>query len=432
MEKKTVRILSLCAAALMAGMAVFYFINTFGRVFMWAPYALLVLLALVLAAFPAPRKLRLLFLLPGALLLYTDFRQLIGLIRVVLDQGLGFVLGTEQLFRTYLFQIITDGLSVLSALLFLLFLLLRAFNREKGGRAVPALWCLPAILSIPQLGSADALWELPFCFGFCCLCYVLFAGEGTDRAPSPAGGAGVPGTKALRVFSLCAAALLLPSALEVYQTSAAADPRMGAPSPLPYFLLLGCALLVCFLPAQRKLRLVFLIPGALLAAQYYQEFDTFFQNWGRALDHVMFFQWYPVISSGTCFLSMALFLIWIVLRSFGKGKAGRLVSTLWFLPGVVIFAYGLYWEDLCLILGLRFLCCALFAGTDAPHAVPATVPADPVPPAPVDPAPAAETPSSAPETEAAPSGALFCPRCGRPLTTDAAFCPHCGGRVEQD
>ena len=436
MEKKTIRICSLCSAALMAGMFVFHFINTFGRVFMWAPYALFVLLALVLAAFPAPRKLRLLFLIPGVLLLYKDFPQLISLIRVVLET-LEVVLGAEQLFRTYLFQMITAGLSVLSALFFLLLLLLGTFAKEKWGKVIPSLWFLPAILPIPQIGSLDTLWQILFCFGFFCLCYALFAVEGADRALSPAGAAGVPGTKALRILSLCAAALLLLPALDIYQASAAADPRVGSPSPLPYFLLVGCALLVCFLPARRKLRLLFLIPGALLAAQYYQEIDTFFRNWGRALDHVMFFQWYPVISSGTRLLSMALFLVWIFLRSFGKGKAGRLVSTLWFLPGVVIFVYIGYWEDLFLVLGLRFLCYVLFAGTDAPQAVPSPVSAGaasiaPAPPAPANPAPAAETPSSAPETETAPSGALFCPRCGEPLTIDAAFCPHCGGRVEQD
>ena len=202
----------------------------------------------------------------------------------------------------------------------------------------------------------------------------------------------------------------------------------------PYALFVLLALVLAAFPAPRKLRLLFLIPGALLAAQYYQEIDTFFQNTGL-------FNRYSVTASGTCLFGMMLFLLWILLRSFAKGNLLRFVSTFWFLPGIVQTPYlvigSLGSSIVVFLLGLRFLCCALFAGTDAPQAVPSpasagTAPADPAPPAPADPAPAAETPSSAPETEAAPSGARFCPRCGRPLTPDAAFCPHCGGRVEQD
>ncbi len=431
MEKKTIRICSLCSAALMAGMFVFHFINTFGRVFMWAPYALFVLLALVLAAFPAPRKLRLLFLLPGVLLLYMDCRQLINLIP--------YYTGGYAAFTYYLSEGTAAALRVLSALSFLLFLPLRSFAKGKWGKVIPSLWFLPAILlPAARLGLLDTLWEIAFFFGFFCLCYVLFMGEVAEQTALLSGETGISQKKMIRGFALGAAVLLIVPVIDINIYKASSKflyySDSAKPDALPYLLFAGCALLVCFLPARRKLRLLFLIPGALLAAQYYQEIDTFFQNTGL-------FNRYSVTASGTCLFGMMLFLLWILLRSFAKGNLLRFVSTFWFLPGIVQTPYlvigSLGSSIVVFLLGLRFLCCALFAGTDAPQAVPSpasagTAPADPAPPAPADPAPAAETPSSAPETEAAPSGARFCPRCGRPLTPDAAFCPHCGGRVEQD
>ena len=236
---------------------------------------------------------------------------------------------------------------------------------------------------------------------------------------------------------------------------------------------------------------MFLVPGVLLAVQYYQKVSGLLSmhDWmvgsssqiiyvfGKPVIPFPNFNWLEVWYRGALLVAMVIFLVWIALRSLSRGKANRLTAALWFLPGVVIYAYNSNaWESLGLALGLRLLCYVLFAGADAPKAVPAAVPVqpamahgtEPVSPTPAAPAaPEPDVPAQAPaapvtlyatpETEAAafspaPASApkapaptpehpisvptppaeapRFCAQCGKPLTTDAPFCPYCGSRVQ--
>ena len=309
--------------------------------------------------------------------------------------------------------------------------------------------------------------ELLLTWGMLLLCCALFAGAGADRALSPAGETGIPGAKVLRVLALCAAVLLLVPAINASQTSAG-NPEASSRT-LPYFLLVGCALLVCCLPARRKLRLVFLIPGALMAVQYYQSMDRVISANVRLYGGVPDYMWPSLLQSYLFpLLAFLLFLAWILLRSFAKGNLLGFVSAFWFLPGTFCLAGIL--ENLCLTAGMLLLCCALFAGADAPKAVPAAVsvqPAasaapEPVSPAPLSrpepiapaqspaaplydtpkpeasavpapaPAPLSDTPEPEPAAErpAASAAPRFCPHCGKALTADAPFCAYCGGKLK--
>ena len=435
-----IRVCSLCSAVLMAGLVAYYVLvrqASITRSVGLLAYCLFALGALAVCCLPQVRPLKLFFLLPGALLLYWSFTLIKSRLP---NPSVLFSLSNywSGLSMAYFLQSILYLVSALVLLLFLAALLTPW--REKAAR----LWFLPGVLLLPTF------WlELLLTWGMLLLCCALFAGEGADHALSPAGGAGVPGAKVLRVLALCAAALLAVPAINASQTSAG-NPEASSRT-LPYFLLVGCALLVCCLPARRKLRLVFLIPGALMAVQYYQSMDRVISANVRLYGGVPDYMWPSLLQSYLFpLLAFLLFLVWILLRSFAKGNLLGFVSAFWFLPGTFCLAGSL--ENLCLTAGMLLLCYVLFAGADAPKAVPVSASAGAAPGGPAGQAQAVSTPeevpvsapqqpavqaASAPEPEvsapaqpAAPEGALFCPRCGKSLTPGAPFCPHCGGKVE--
>lgn len=435
-----IRVCSLCSAVLMAGLVAYYVLvrqASITRSVGLLAYCLFALGALAVCCLPQVRPLKLFFLLPGALLLYWSFTLIKSRLP---NPSVLFSLSNywSGLSMAYFLQSILFLLSALVLLLFLAALLTPW--REKAAR----LWFLPGVLLLPTF------WlELLLTWGMLLLCCALFAGEGADRALSPAGETGIPGAKVLRVLALCAAALLAVPAINASQTSAG-NPEASSRT-LPYFLLVGCALLVCCLPARRKLRLVFLIPGALMAVQYYQSMDRVISANVRLYGGVPDYMWPSLLQSYLFpLLAFLLFLVWILLRSFAKGNLLGFVSAFWFLPGTFCLAGSL--ETLCLTAGMLLLCYVLFAGADAPKAVPVSASAGAAPGGPAGQTQAVSTPEevpvsapqqpavravSAPEPEAsapaqpaAPEGALFCPRCGKSLTPGAPFCPHCGGKVE--
>ena len=443
-----IRVCSLCSAVLMAGPVIYYtegFQVPLTRNVGLLAYCLFALGALAVCCLPQVRPLKLFFLLPGALLLYWSFTLIksrwTNLSAMLSLPNAG---GARSIQWAYFLQSILFLLSALVLLLFLAALLTPW--REKAAR----LWFLPGVLLLPTF------WlELLLTWGMLLLCCALFAGAGADRALSPAGETGIPGAKVLRVLALCAAVLLIVPAVNVSQTSAG-NPEASSRT-LPYFLLVGCALLVCCLPARRKLRLVFLIPGALMAVQYYQSMDRVISANVRLYGGVPDYMWPSLLQSYLFpLLAFLLFLVWILLRSFAKGNLLGFVSAFWFLPGTFCLAGSL--ENLCLTAGMLLLCYVLFAGADAPKAVPVSASAGAAPGGPAGQAQAVSTPeevpvsapqqpaarsaapaqavstpeskASAPAQPAAPEGALFCPRCGKSLTPGAPFCPHCGGKVE--